>query len=86
MTSKIGYRPLNVVLRPQSPALDAYAQQAGVSSDAIATGFRPHPDLDLTFHGGHIIKDLVFVNRYLGGAQHGTIPIERISPPRSKKC
>ncbi|MBV9060746.1 MAG: hypothetical protein JOZ09_16560, partial [Pseudonocardiales bacterium] len=52
MTSKIGYRPLNVVLRPQSPALDAYAQQAGVSSDAIATGFRPHPDLDLTFHGG----------------------------------
>lgn len=68
MTSKIGYRPLNVVLRPQSPALDAYAQQAGVSSDAIATGFRPHPDLDLTFHGGHIIKDLVFVNRYLGGA------------------
>jgi hypothetical protein len=67
MTSKIDYRPLNVVLRPQSAALHAYASRAGVSGDAIATGFRPRPDLDLTFHGGRTIRDLVFVNRYLGG-------------------
>jgi hypothetical protein len=63
-----GFRPLNVTLRPQSPALEAYAARAGISPDVIAAGFAPHPELDLTYRGGRTIKDLVFVSRYVGGA------------------
>jgi hypothetical protein len=67
MTSQIDYRPLNVALRPQSRALRTYTSRAKVSSEAMASGFHPRPDLDLTYHGGRTITDLVFVNRYLGG-------------------
>src|SRR3954452_3039523 len=69
MADQVDFRPLNVTLRPESPALDAYASTAKVSSDVIAAGFDPRPDLDLTFRGGRTIKDLVFVNCYLGGAK-----------------
>ena len=64
----IKFRPLNVVLRPQSPALRAYGKATGVASRDIASGFQPRPDLDLSYRGGHTIKDLVFVTCYLGGA------------------
>jgi hypothetical protein len=67
MTSRLDYRLLNVALRPQSKALYAYAASAGIPDEVIAGGFRPRPAIDLTFHGGHTIRDLVFVNRYVGG-------------------
>lgn len=69
MVDKVDFRPLNVALRPQSPALDAYASRAKLSSEVIAAGFTPRPDLDLTYRGGHTITDLAFVDCYLGGAQ-----------------
>jgi hypothetical protein len=69
MADQVDFRPLNVTLRPQSPALDAYASTAKVSSDVIAAGFNPRPDLDLTYRGGRTIADLVFINCYLGGAK-----------------
>ncbi|MER6025596.1 hypothetical protein [Streptomyces sp. NPDC001851] len=65
-------KPLNVVLRPGSPASRAYARRqapAAVSAEAVtAEGFREIPKWDLKDHGGRKITDLVFVNRYLGGA------------------
>jgi hypothetical protein len=76
MAVSTDFRPLNVTLRPQSPALKAYAAHAGIASDSIAAGFTPRPDLDLTYRGGHTIKDLVFVNCYLGGA-HAWQPTDR---------
>jgi hypothetical protein len=63
-----GFRPLNVTLAPESPALRAYSEHAGISSDVIASGFDPRPDLDLTYHGGRTVQDLVYVNRFVGGA------------------
>jgi hypothetical protein len=69
MADKVDFRPLNVTLRPESPALEAYATQAKVAPDAIAAGFNPRPDLDLTYRGGRTITSLNFVNCYLGGAQ-----------------
>lgn len=80
MADLIDFRPLNVVLRPQSAAMAAYheaahaakaeaeggpALDAGASS--LAAGFKPHPALDLKNHRGRVIADLVFTNRYLGG-------------------
>jgi hypothetical protein len=64
----ISFRPLNVVLRPRSKALKAYGKATGVASRDIASGFKPRPDLDLTYRGGKTIADLVFVHCYLGGA------------------
>ncbi len=69
MTNTIGFRPLNVTLRPQSAALTAYTMVANALADDIASGFSPRPDLDMTYRGGHTISDLVFVNCYLGGAK-----------------
>jgi len=66
MPHSINFRPLNVVLRPQSPAVAAYAAVASPTATVLAQGFAPRPDLDLTFRGGHTIRDLVFVNQYLG--------------------
>lgn len=56
-----------MALRPESKALYAYAVSAGIPDEVIAGGFRPRPAIDLTFLGGHTIRDLVFVNRYVGG-------------------
>jgi len=66
-------RPLNVVLRPESPVSQAYAREqapATVTTEAVTSeGFREIPAWDLTDHGGRKITDLVFVNRYLGGQE-----------------
>jgi hypothetical protein len=69
MADQVDFRPLNVTLRPESPALEAYASTAKVTPDVIAAGFDPRPDLDLTYRGGRTIRDLVFINCYLGGAK-----------------
>jgi hypothetical protein len=61
-------RPLNVVLRHGSPAHSAYAAWAGTSLEARALGFRSDKKDNLKNFGGHTITDLVFTNRYLGGA------------------
>jgi hypothetical protein len=66
--SPISFRPLNVALRAGSPALKAYAASAAIADTDLASGFNPRPDLNMTFRGGRTITDLVFVNRYLGGA------------------
>lgn len=64
---------LNVVVRPGSTAHVAYHARLGLAAPqslqetAIAPGFTPRPELDLTYHGGHTIADLVFANYYLGG-------------------
>jgi hypothetical protein len=63
----LDFRPLNVSLAPESSALRAYAESAGISSDVLAGGFQPRPDLDLQDHHGRTITDLAFVNCYLGG-------------------
>src|SRR3954469_14758926 len=65
---RMDFRPLNVTLAPRSRALAAYAARAGVSAEALAAGFDPRPDLDMTFRGGRTVADLSFVNLYLGGA------------------
>ncbi len=64
-------RPLNVVLHPGSPAATALAAApaaAPAPRAVIAHGFQPRPDLNLVRRHGRIVTDLVFVNRYLGGA------------------
>src|SRR2546423_5579890 len=64
----VDFRPLNVTLGPQSKALTAYAESAGIEADTLAAGFQPRPDLDLKNHHGRTITDLAFVNCYLGGS------------------
>jgi hypothetical protein len=54
-------RPLDVVLRPDSPAEAAYR------SGVLAPGFRAEPGLDLVYLGGKTIPRLTFMNVYLGG-------------------
>jgi hypothetical protein len=63
----VDYRPLNVALEPDSSALRAYAQSAGIAEETLAAGLQPRPDLDLQNHHGRTITDLAFVNCYLGG-------------------
>jgi hypothetical protein len=53
-------RPLDVVLRPQSPAEAAY------SSAVLAPGFQAEPGLDLRYLGGKTIPLLSSRNVYLG--------------------
>ena len=53
-------RPLNVVLRPRSPAEAAYR------SAVLAPGFEPEPGLDLRNFDGRTIARLAFTNVYLG--------------------
>jgi len=59
--SRVAERPLNVVLRPHSPAEAAYR------SAVLAPGFEPQPGLDLRYLGGRTIPRLTFTNVYLGG-------------------
>jgi hypothetical protein len=66
-------RPLNVVTRRGSAAQKNYRSTAGLPGGIVrvpadlANGFTPTPDEDLVFHGGRTIKDLIFVNYYIGG-------------------
>jgi hypothetical protein len=53
-------RPLDVVLRPNSPAEAAYR------SAVLAPGFEPEPGLDLRYLGGKTIAALTFTNVYVG--------------------
>ena len=58
--SSVSEQPLNVVLRPHSPAEAAYR------STVLAPGFEPQPGLDLRYLGGRTIARLTFMNVYLG--------------------
>ena len=58
--SSVSEQPLNVVLRPHSPAEAAYR------STVLAPGFEPQPGLDLRHLGGRTIARLTFMNVYLG--------------------
>jgi hypothetical protein len=61
-------RPLNVVLRPGSPAHTAYMTKAGAQvHGGRAPGFHSDKKDNLKYFGGKTITDLVFTNRYLGG-------------------
>ena len=53
-------RPLDVVLRPDSPAAAAYR------SAVLAPGFQADHGLDLRYLGGKTIEALTFTNVYLG--------------------
>jgi hypothetical protein len=66
-------RLLNISVRPGSRAHEAYYSSArssarALTADELAAGFQPHPELNITFRGGRTITDLVFANRYVGGA------------------
>ena len=77
----MGDRSLNVVLAPGSAAHRAthapkpkHRGKAGAGT--LAEGFEPQPDWNLEDAGGHTIRHLVFVNRYVGGA--GTWPDQAV--------
>jgi hypothetical protein len=63
--SSVSEQPLNVVLRPHSPAEAAYR------STVLAPGFEPQPGLDLHYLGGRTIARLTFTNVYLGSWDAG---------------
>jgi hypothetical protein len=57
---RVTERPLDVVLRPDSPAEAAYR------SAVLAPGFEAAPDLNLRYLGGRTLSLLAFRNVYLG--------------------
>lgn len=61
-------RFLNVSLLPGSQAHLAYYAQVNSSLPGAARPAPARPALQLHFFGGKTIADLVYVNRYLGGA------------------
>jgi hypothetical protein len=71
-------RPMNVVVKSGSKAELAcrrYAARSKVDAkqpppeaEVIAPGFHARPALDLHDQGGKIIRDLIFTNFYVGGA------------------
>ena len=74
----VGPRALNVVLGPESPAHRATPRPrphpAGhPSSTDLAPGFQPQPSWNLRNFGGPTISELIFVNRYVGGAASWTV-------------
>ena len=56
----VAERPLDVVLRPDSPAAAAYR------SAVLAPGFQAEHGLDLQYLGGKTIPELTYTNVYLG--------------------
>ena len=58
-------RPLNVVLRPSSPA------EAAFRSAVLAPGFEPAPGLNLEYLGGKTLPQLTFTMVYLGAWDPG---------------
>jgi hypothetical protein len=58
--TRVAEQPLNVVLRPNSPAA------AGYRSAVLAPGFPAAASLDLRYLGGRTIPRLTFTNVYLG--------------------
>jgi hypothetical protein len=59
-TRRITEQPLNLVLRPDSPAEAAY------KSAVLAPGFEPAPGLALEYLGGRTLSDLAYRLVYLG--------------------
>jgi hypothetical protein len=59
-STRVAEHPLNVVLRPDSPAEAAYR------SAVLAPGFPADASLDLRYLGGKTIPRLSFTNLYLG--------------------
>jgi hypothetical protein len=59
--NRVVERPLDVVLRPASPA------EASYRSAVLAPGFIAAPDLNLRYLGGKTIAALSYTNVYLGG-------------------
>jgi hypothetical protein len=74
-TDSLSVRALNVVLAPGSsahrhvphPHPQPHPTDQPPSHD-LAPGFQPQPTWNLANLGGRVISDLVFVNRYVGGA------------------
>src|SRR5712691_6873359 len=64
-TRRVTEQPLNLVLRPHSPAEAAYR------SAVIAPGFEPAPGLDLQYLGGKTLAALAYRLVYLGPWQAG---------------
>ena len=72
-------RPLNVFVKPGSKAelmSRRYAARGKVrakepppQNEIIAPGFKPHKALNLVDQGGKIIRDLVYTNFFVGGAE-----------------
>ena len=66
-TRRVTEQPLNLVLRPHSPAAAAFR------SAVLAPGFEPAPGLDLQYLGGRTLPELAYRLVYLGRWQ----PAER---------
>lgn len=61
-------RPMNVYVRRGSTAEKAFRKLAGAPvAEAIVPGIAPTPEHDLKFRGGKTIRDLRFMNIYVGG-------------------
>jgi hypothetical protein len=73
--NRIAERPLNVVLRPSSPAEAAYR------SAVLAPGFEPAPGLNLEYLGGKTLPQLTFTTVYLGSWDPGDrLELDRALP------
>ncbi len=59
-TRRVTEGPLNLVLRPESPA------EAAFKSAVLAPGFEPAPGLDLEYLGGRTLANLAYRLVYLG--------------------
>ncbi|HWB83931.1 MAG TPA: hypothetical protein VG675_07305 [Bryobacteraceae bacterium] len=59
--------PLRVVVKKGSKAAQRLTKRAGLNPAVLASGFKPTPKEDLTFHGGKTIQNLTFANFYIAG-------------------
>lgn len=67
-------RPMKSALKTGSPAERKHRRKAGrigqlPSQAQIVNGLQPKPEDDLKYRGGKTIKDVTFVNIYVGGSQ-----------------
>jgi hypothetical protein len=64
-------RHIRSVLRPGSQAEQSYREATGMSEapqhEALASGFPATPAQDLRYRGGKTIRDLTYLNIYVGG-------------------
>jgi hypothetical protein len=72
--SSTSARPMKAALKTGSPAEHKHRRKAGrigqIPRQAqIVNGIRPQPEDDLKFRGGKTIKDVTFINIYVGGKQ-----------------
>jgi hypothetical protein len=89
-----GPRPLKVYVKPGSKAEQASRNLAARKkvppkpkpphAEAIAPGFKPHPELDLHDRGGKIIRDLVFTNFYVGSSAWSQSDMQQIDDKLAK--